>query len=319
LKTKFPHDRLEVLVADGMSDDGTREIIAEIAQYHPIIRLLDNPKKITPCAMNVGIGHARGDIVMRMDAHTIYPPNYVGDLVEWLEKSGADNVGGIWRTLPASDSTLARAIARGLSHPFGVGNAYFRTGARGPRWVDTVPFGCYRRQVFERIGLFDPEMVRNQDDEFNLRLIRTGGKILLVPSVISDYYARDSLAKLARTYFQYGYFKPLVVRKVGAIMTMRQALPAILVTAITLGILLAAWFHVARLGLLAVLCLYAIAIVGVCATIVLREGFAAGATTAVVFMVLHFAYGFGELTGIAKLLLRPLGIDLLRGEVPLSR
>jgi glycosyltransferase involved in cell wall biosynthesis len=319
LATSFPQERLEVLVADGMSDDGTRAIISELARQNPIIRLLDNPAKITPCALNVGIGAARGDIIMRMDAHTTYPPNYVGDLVEWLLKSGADNVGGIWRTLPASESTLARAIARGLSHPFGVGNAYFRTGTKEPRWVDTVPFGCYRREVFTRIGMFDPELVRNQDDEFNLRLIRAGGKILLVPSVASDYYARDSLAKLARMYFQYGYFKPLVVRKVGAVMTIRQAVPAILVGGIGLGILLSPWLHVARLLLLLIVCAYATALMGVSATIALRDGVAAGGATGVVFAVLHFSYGLGELAGIAKLLLGHFGLDLFRGEVPLSR
>src|SRR3990170_6332436 len=120
-----------------------------------------------------------------MDAHNIYPPNYISGLIAWLEKTGADNVGGAWVTLPANDTPKAQAIAIGLSHPFGVGNAYFRIGTSKPRWVDTVPFGCYKKELFNRIGMFDEELVRNQDGEFNHRLIKQGGRILLVPEIIS--------------------------------------------------------------------------------------------------------------------------------------
>ena len=150
--------------------------------------------------------------------------------MQLLEQSGADNVGGVCRTLPASDSAMAKAIAVGMSHPLGVGNSHFRIGCRPEdRWVDTVPFGCYRREVFDRIGLFDEELVRNQDDELNLRLIKHGGRILLSPRIVCKYFARDSLAKLWRMYYQYGYFKPLVVRKVGGVMTLRQLLPPLFV------------------------------------------------------------------------------------------
>ena len=138
-------------------------------------------------------------------------------------------MGGVCRTLPAADTAVAKAIAVGMSHPLGVGNSHFRIGSSEDRWVDTVPFGCYRREVFDRIGLFDEELVRNQDDELNLRLIKHGGRILLSPRIVCKYFARDSLAKLWRMYYQYGYFKPLVVRKVGGVMTLRQLAPPLFV------------------------------------------------------------------------------------------
>src|SRR5690348_3576399 len=143
----FPHDRLEVLVVDGMSDDGTRDMVAQYTRRDTRIHLLDNPRRITPAALNIGIAAAKGDIIMRMDAHNAYPSNYISTLVTWLVDTGADNVGGAWITRPANTTRRARAIAAALAHPFGVGNAHFRLGVREPRWVDTVPFGCYRRDV----------------------------------------------------------------------------------------------------------------------------------------------------------------------------
>jgi len=128
-------------------------------------------------------------VIVRMDAHVEYPRDYISSLVKLLEQSGADNVGGVCRTLPAGGSAVARAIAYGMSHPLGVGNSHFRIGSAEDRWVDTVPFGCYRREVFDRIGLFDEDLVRNQDDELNLRLIKRGGRILLSPRIVCKYYA----------------------------------------------------------------------------------------------------------------------------------
>ncbi len=241
LANDYPRERLEVLVVDGMSSDETRSVVERRAADQPCIRLLDNAKQITPAALNIGIAAARGAVIVRMDAHVDYPADYVSSLVRLLEEKGADNVGGVCRTLPGAETAIARAIAIGMSHPVGVGNSYFRIGAASERWVDTVPFGCYRKEVFDRIGLFDEELVRNQDDEFNLRLIRSGGRILLTPNVVCRYYARDSLRKLWRMYYQYGYFKPLVVRKVKGVMTLRQLGPPLFVLCLAAGTLFGAF------------------------------------------------------------------------------
>jgi len=302
VQSDFSKDRLEVLVVDGMSGDGTREHVRGYARQHPYIRLLNNRRRITPAAMNVGIRAARGQILMRMDAHCVYSANYISSLVRWLQESGADNVGGLCVTQATGPGAVTRAIAAGLSHPLGVGNSYFRIGCASPRWVDTVPFGCYRREVFDRIGLFDEELVRNQDDELNLRLKKHGGRILLVPDVQSTYYPRDSLGKLWRMYYQYGYFKPLVVKKVGGVKTFRQLVPSLFLVVLTLSLALAlavptAWWLPAS-----VLGGYLSALLAGAVSVGRREGLACGAAMLLVFPTLHFAYGCGYLHGMMRFL-----------------
>src|SRR5207247_9679909 len=149
----------------------------------------DSAQQVTATGADAATRRARGHVIMRMGAHAVYPPHSIPRLVAALRETAADNVGGVIDTLPADDTPIARAIAAALAHPFGVGNAYFRIGVTEPRQVQNIPFGCWQRDVFTRIGLFDEEMVRNQDDEFNQRLIQHGGRILLVPDVVSQYYA----------------------------------------------------------------------------------------------------------------------------------
>jgi glycosyltransferase involved in cell wall biosynthesis len=298
LANDYPKDRLEILVVDGMSEDGTRTTVQSYAGKYAFIRLLDNPKKITPAALNIGIAHAKGDIIMRMDAHNTYQPYYISKLVGWLEKTQADNVGGVCVTVPATQTFMAEAIALALSHPFGVGNAYFRIGVKEPRWVDTVPFGCYRREVFDRIGMFDEELARNQDDEFNLRLIRQGGRILLIPEIVSHYHARDSLPKLWRMYYQYGYFKPLVVRKVGGILTVRQVIPAVFVLSLLVSGALAPWTVYGGWALCALIFAYIVADLGTSIYVGFQRRVRCALAIPVVFPVLHVSYGLGFLKGI---------------------
>jgi glycosyltransferase involved in cell wall biosynthesis len=298
LANGYPMDQLEILVVDGMSEDGTRTTVQSYARQYAMIRLLDNPKKITPAALNIGIAHAKGDIIMRMDAHNTYQPHYISELVGWLEKTKADNVGGLFVTVPAAQTLMAEAIALALSHPFGVGNAYFRIGVKEPRWVDTVPFGCYRREVFDRIGMFDEELVRNQDDEFNLRLIRQGGRILLIPEIVSCYYARESLPKLWRMYYQYGYFKPLVVRKVGGIVTVRQVIPAVFVLSLLVSGVLAPWTVYGGWVLCALVFAYVAADLGSSICVGFQRRVRCALALPVVFPVLHLSYGLGFLKGI---------------------
>lgn len=319
LATSYPRDQLEVLIVDGMSDDGTRDVIAEYARRHPWIRLLDNPKRTTPCALNLGICRARGTVILRMDAHAHYPPNYVADLVAWLERTGADNVGGACVTLPGAATVTARAIAAALAHPFGIGDARFRLGTSHLREVDTVPFGCFRREVFERVGVFDEELVRNQDDEFNFRLLRAGGRVLLVPGVVSYYYARRSLRQLARMFYHYGFFKPLVALKVRRIMTLRQIVPAAFVLSVALTALAAPWIAAARTLAVLILGSY-LALDGTCAlAIARRHGARVGLAAAFVLPVLHLSYGAGFLRGLAALPARAWGRPMHLRHTPLTR
>jgi glycosyltransferase involved in cell wall biosynthesis len=304
LRTDYQADRLEVLVVDGNSDDGTIAILQDYSARDTRVRWLENPRQITPTALNIGIQNATGDIVMIMGAHCRYPDDYISKLVGWLERSGADNVGGICRTLPGGHSPMALAIALALSHPFGVGNSYFRIGVSEPRWVDTVPFGCYRKNIFARIGLFDEELVRNQDDELNQRLLKNGGRILIVPDVVSEYYARDSLRKIARMHYQYGYFKPLVARKLGRVGTWRQMVPVTFLISLAVTAALSPWAETARWVFLGVLTAYLVAMMTVIVGVKPSPGFKVSALLATVFPVIHFTYGWGSLVGIIQFLIR---------------
>ncbi|UVT16976.1 MAG: glycosyltransferase family 2 protein [Nitrospira sp.] len=303
VESDYPKDRLELLVVDGQSDDGTRDIIDNFSKQYPWIRLLDNDRRITPAALNIGICAARGRIVMRMDGHTVYPSDYVSKLIDWSERTEADNVGGICITRPANDTPKAHAIAVGLSHPWGVGNSHFRIGVTAPKWVDHVPFGCYRREVFDKIGLFDERLIRNQDDELNHRLIRHGGRVLLVPEIVSYYTARDSLKKLWVMYYQYGYYKPFAVRMIGAVMTMRQLVPSAFVLYVVLTAALALQSNIAAVLLAVGVFAYMTSNLSIAVAVALSRGVRCGLWSTIVFPILHISYGVGYLKGILDFLI----------------
>jgi hypothetical protein len=239
---------------------------------------------------------------MRMDAHALYPKNYISDLVAALQTSGADNVGGVLVTAPARETPLGRAIAIALSQPFGVGNAYFRIGVRQQRWVDTVAFFCCRRETFERVGLFD-ERQRDEDSEFNARLIRHGGRVLLVPNVVTRYYARETVRQVARMYHQYGYSKPLVVRKLGRVMTLRQLVPPTFLLALAATAILSPWVHPLGIAFVATAASYVLAVLGFSIGAGRKAGPPTVAALALVFPVVHFSYGVGFLRCVADLAL----------------
>jgi glycosyltransferase involved in cell wall biosynthesis len=318
LAAEFPHDQLEVLVVDGNSDDRTAEIVGGYTRRFPFIRRLENPERIVPTALNRGVRAATGEVILRMDAHATFPPDYIPRLLEALESSGADNVGGRIETVPAAPGPVACAIALAISHPFGVGNSWFRIGSARPRWVDTVPFGCYRRDVFQRIGLFDEELVRNQDDEFNHRLIREGGRILLVPAVVSTYYARDSFRNLARMFYQYGRFKPLASLKLGRIMTVRQLIPSAFVLAGFGLAVVGVFWPVAATLWLTVMLAYGFMAVLFALPAARAHGIRCALALSVAFPVVHASYGIGFLRGLLDLL-RARGKPRAAATVPLSR
>lgn len=215
---------VEILVIDGMSTDHTREIAKS---YGDIVKVVENPRRNAAAAMNIGIKAARGNYIVRIDAHAVYPNAYVERLLLALDEYGVDNAGGVCSTLPGADTCVAKAVANAMSSPFGMGNSYFRIGIEKPRFVDTVPFGCFRKDIFEKIGGFEERLVRNQDDEFNGRIIRNGGRIILLPDIEIKYFARKSLEELRRMFYQYGLFKPLVGRLLGRPATLRQFAPPV--------------------------------------------------------------------------------------------
>jgi hypothetical protein len=219
-----------------------------------------------------------------MDPHVLYPPDYIPGLVAGLQESGADIVGGVLVTVSAHDSPTAQAIAVGLSHRFGVGN--------------TMESGCYRREIFDRIGMFDEELTRNQDDEFKFRLVTRGGRVLRLPGVLCRYLVHHTFRQLARRYYEDGYFKPLVARKVGRVMTVRQLIPAALVGCLSSSAGLALWVPAARYLFALVAGGYALLVALVAARAARAHGLRCAAVLTLVFPVLHFSYGSGSLRGI---------------------
>ncbi len=201
---EFPKNELELLIVDGMSRDTTRAIIQKYILQHSFIKLLDNPRWITPCALNIGIKSAQGDIIIRMDAHATYNPDYIPKCVQHLHESKADNVGGTMITLPRENTFIGQLIVAVLTSRFGVGNSDFRTGTQQPKETDTVFGGCYRKEIFDRIGFFNEKLPSSQDMEFNLRLKKQGGRIMLFPDVVSYYYTRSDLRSFCRNNFRNG-------------------------------------------------------------------------------------------------------------------
>lgn len=316
LAADYPADRMEVLVVDGRSRDGTREVVDRYAARHERVRRLDNPERRTPVALNLGVAEARGQVILRMDAHTVYPPDYVPRCVEGLERHDADNVGGVWEIRPTEDTAVGRAIAAVYAHPFGVGDAWYRTGVDAPREVDTVPFGCWPREVFERLGGFDERLDRAQDLEFNLRLKRAGGRIVLDPAIRSTYLARSTLREDLPHRARSGFWTLYARRWGDRAYSRRHVVP---LAAVLLGLGLAVMAlagSAAAAALLAGLVAAYLALDLVSAgQIALDRGPAVGLLAAGVFPGLHASYGLGQLAGLAAAAGRRAW-DLTEGPAP---
>lgn len=299
----YPADRLEILLVDGMSEDETRDIVRRAAFAHPNLRMIDNPGHRKPDALNLGIRQATGEIIIRLDVHAVYEDDYLRKCVlALLAHPDADNVGGIRKSLPRKNTLLGRALALSTTHPLAAGNAKYRVGTSKPEWVDTVFGGCWRREVFDRIGYFDEKLTRAQDREFNQRLRAAGGKILLIPDIVCTYYARSGWRDYGSWIFEAGYWPFRASRLVGRwIGGWRNFVPLAFVAGSAAGLALAPRSVVMRRLTGAGLLTYGSAVLAASVQLARRER-DPGLLVAmpVAFVVTHTVYGVGSVWGIVS-------------------
>ncbi len=297
LEQTYPHDLIEVIVADGMSTDVTRNIVDRLAKDSEIpVYLVENPNLIAPSGLNRAIEASRGEIIVRVDGHCEIDPDYVVNCVNMLQSGKADGVGGPIETI--GESLVASAIARAMSSKFGVGGSAFRTEENREIYTDTVAFPGYTREIIERAGPFNEELIRNQDDEYNYRIRKMGGRILLSPSIRSRYYSRSSLKSLWRQYFEYGYWKVRVLQMHPRQMSVRQFVPFFFVTTLITTAALASFWSIGRLVFIAILALYLIANVAASA-LAAKSDFKMFPLLSLSYLILHISYGLGSLVGLA--------------------
>jgi len=298
----FPKQDMEVIIADGMSSDQTREKVAEFSKTYPelIIVLVDNPKRIIPAALNCAINASHGEFIIRLDAHSMPSTDYVERCVRELLANRAENVGGIWKIQPGKDDWIAKSISLAASHPLGVGDALYRYTTEA-QYVDTVPFGAFRRELFDRIGLFDETLLTNEDYELNTRIRKSGGRVWLDPMIQSVYFSRSNLRNLGKQYFRYGYWKWHMLRRYPETLRWRQALPPAFVLSIAALFLLAPFFRICLILLGIVLLFYSLSLIIASWPIANQERdirLLIGIPLAIVTM--HYCWGSGFLWSLVK-------------------
>jgi succinoglycan biosynthesis protein ExoA len=291
----YPRDRIEILVADGMSTDRTRDILARLAAEDPRIKVIDNPARLQAAGLGQLVKQAQGDVIVRMDVHCEYAPDYVRRCVETLERTGADNVGGAQRA--KAKTRFQRALCAALASPLGVGGAKYRSGdAEG--FVDTVFLGAFRRKVFETVGLWDPGAITNEDAELNQRILDSGGQVYLSRDIRVHYFPRDSYASLAKQYYRYGRGRARTLLKLGSFPTLRPLVPFALVTGGTALVAFPPFWPLAPLALAG----YALAT----GAEAVRVGRGMGiALVWSMFPVLHLSHGLGFASGLVRYLRQP--------------
>ena len=303
LEGDYPKEQMEILIVDGMSEDRSRDIVLAYADSHPLVRLLDNPRRIASTALNMGIREATGEVVVRADAHSVYAPDYVRRCVELLRDTGADNVGGAQRAV--GTGWVSRGIAVGITTPFGTGGAKFRH-AQESSWVPTVYLGAWRRSTLEALGGFNEAWVANEDYELNYRLRQAGGRILLSPDIRCWYYARPSLTAFAWQYVRYGFWKARTFLTHPGSLQRRQLAPPALVAGclVSLGLLPVSPILA---GVVPALYLAANLTASVCTA--WRRGWRYLPLLPLVFAAIHLGWGAGFLAGLLR-----WGLWRLRGQ-----
>jgi len=295
LDQSFPAENMEVVIADGGSNDGTQAAIAEWQAAHPELQvvLIEEHTHSIPAALNSAIKASHGEFIVRLDAHSKPQNEYVARSVAALENGLGQNVGGVWDIQPGSENWIGRSIAAAAGHPIGVGDARYRfTDQAGI--VDTVPFGAFRRDLIDRIGFYDETLLANEDYEFNVRVRESGGKVWLDPQIRSAYFARQSLKTLARQYWRYGYWKRQMLRRYPQTLRWRQALPPVFVFGVGVLLLVSPFFWLVRWVLAAVLGLYLVVLLAAGIQLAIKNKDAAQvAGVPLAIATMHFCWGAG--------------------------
>jgi cellulose synthase/poly-beta-1,6-N-acetylglucosamine synthase-like glycosyltransferase len=294
----WPRDQLEILVADGMSIDASREILARLAAEDERIVLIDNPARVQAAGLNECIRRARGEFIVRMDVHADYPPDFVRKCVEVLGRTGADNVGGAAR--PRARTFFQRCVAAALTSPLGIGGSQYRkVDAEGD--VESIWPGAFRRDVFDRVGAFDPFAITNEDAELNQRIVEAGGRVYMSRDIVVHYYPRESMRALARQYFKYGRGRARTLLKHGRFLSWRPALPFVWLATEALLLVTTPWQPLGTWSLAT----YALVTGAEAIRVGSREGALAIPVVWSIFPVLHVSHGAGFAAGLVRYVLRP--------------
>jgi GT2 family glycosyltransferase len=311
-KQTYPKEHITTFICDGNSTDGTQELVRDYASKNNRFQLLINAHKTTPHALNLGIRNSKSDVVVILGAHSELDMDFVKKSLETFSINGNIMcVGGILENVYAND--ISKTIGYAMSSPFGVGNAHFRTGTK-KGFVDTVAFGAYRKEIFEKVGLFNEELIRNQDDEFNYRVTSAGYKIYLNPEIKCKYFVRASYGKLFRQYYQYGYWKVYVNRLHKTVTTGRQLIPALFV--LYLLVFPISFFISGPVAIYSSLILFLYLVFAITFASIKHSNPLVMMKITFTFLILHLGYGIGYLKGILDFLI--LGRSIRKTET-LSR
>ncbi len=304
LHQDYPADLMEIFVIDGMSDDGTRKILEKYSKKYPNLKIIDNINKTQPYAFNMGIKASSGDYIFIMGAHNKYPRHYVSKCLRYAESYNTDNVGGRIEARTDKKDIISEAIIGSYTSPFGIGSATFRKNIKKPIYVDTVFGGCYKKEVFKKIGLYNETLKRSQDMELNLRLARSGGKILLVPNIVSGYYPKTNFAEFIKYSFRAGKGPLRAMRTTGRPLKFMHYVPALFVIGLFGGILS---FLLLKDTFLSILFLVVISVYFTLSMIfsvkyaLRRKKFFLVILMPFIFFTKHFFYGLGSVYGFLKL------------------
>lgn len=296
----FPRSEMEVIIADGMSTDSTRQEISIFQQQHLdlTIRVVDNEQRIIPAALNRALEAAEGELIVRLDAHSMPDRMYVTHSVAGLEGGLGDNVGGIWDIQPGKAGWAAESIAAAAAHPLGVGGALYRYATVAAE-VDTVPFGAFRRSLLDEIGMFDETLLTNEDYEFNTRIRQHGGKVWLNPQIRSVYFARETFGKLAKQYFRYGFWKWRMLKRYPDTLRWRQALPPVFVLSVFVLAVAAFFWPLAGILLgMEILAYFGILMMGTASLAFKRNKYFLLVGVPLAIAVMHVCWGSGFLISI---------------------